>query len=576
MATRSIEVFAIVGTLCILIPFTLIAQVQRDIAPLGNWAAPLYWQPSAAESQANHVRVSTSGEARLVSSAADITQQTTPAAALVFVAMTPCRIADTRDGTFPAGFGPPSLVGGTSRTFAIQSLSSLCPVPSIAQAYSFNITVVPPGTTFPGTVNPSGALGHLTIWPTGVPQPVVSTLNSFLGTVVANAAIVPAGSSGSVDVFVSQSTDLIIDINGYYAPQTGITLAQGSASAPPMSFAGDSGTGIFSSGAGSLNIATGGSPSVSVTSNGNVGIGTNTPVQKLDVESSAGYSVIRAGSKVPGNGAFMESVNDLGPTVQVTMFGSASAGQNFGLPRANLAMINTDTYSSATVSAFAIGSIETAPLILGTVNSERMRIDTAGNVGIGTSTPGTKLDVSGPVRSTTGGFIFPDGTVQGTAATGSGVTSLNGATGAVSLAQGTGITISRSENTITISGAGGPGGVSSLNALTGAVTLAPGPGISLSPSGNTITISGAPVCTTAVYNFNGTTDLTKDLFCPANYTAISGQCGGAPVIQGQSPDPPTGGSWLNYLIPNVNNATGVHCAVLSAGSPIQANVRCCR
>src|SRR5262249_46174362 len=157
----------------------------------------------------------------------------------------------------------PYLVGGTSRTFPIQS-SLNCTIPSIAQAYSFNVTVVPQGATFPGNVNPSGALGYLTIWPTGGAQPNASTLNSWLGTVAGTAAAAPAGTNGSVDVFASNNTDLIIDINGYYAPQTGITLAQGSASAPSMSFAGDSGSGIFSSGAGMVNIATAGTNRLSV------------------------------------------------------------------------------------------------------------------------------------------------------------------------------------------------------------------------------------------------------------------------------------------------------------------------
>jgi hypothetical protein len=34
----------------------------------------------------------------------------------------------------------------------------------------------------------------------------------------ANAAIVPAGSNGSIDVFASNDTDLVIDINGYFGP----------------------------------------------------------------------------------------------------------------------------------------------------------------------------------------------------------------------------------------------------------------------------------------------------------------------------------------------------------------------
>ena len=39
----------------------------------------------------------------------------------------------------------------------------------------------------------------------------------------------------------------------------------------------------------------------------------------------------------------------------------------------------------------------------------------SGNVGIGTDTPGQKLTVAGMVESTSGGFRFPDGTVQSTA-----------------------------------------------------------------------------------------------------------------------------------------------------------------
>ena len=64
------------------------------------------------------------------------------------------------------------------------------------------------------------------IWqPLGLPvglaegrdQPVVSTLNNPTATVVANAAIVPAGANGAIDVYAYNTTDLSIDINGYFA-----------------------------------------------------------------------------------------------------------------------------------------------------------------------------------------------------------------------------------------------------------------------------------------------------------------------------------------------------------------------
>ena len=86
-------------------------------------------------------------------------------------------------------------------------LSSACGLPAGAAAYSLNMTVVP-----------SGPLGFLTTWPTGQAQPLVSTLNAPKGFYVANAAIVPAGTGGSVNAFVTDTTHVIIDVNGYFGP----------------------------------------------------------------------------------------------------------------------------------------------------------------------------------------------------------------------------------------------------------------------------------------------------------------------------------------------------------------------
>jgi hypothetical protein len=68
------------------------------------------------------------------------------------------------------------------------------------------------------TVVPRAVLSYLTLWPAGQTQPFVSTLNSLDGSVVANAAIVPAGASQSIIAFVTDLTDLILDVNGYFAP----------------------------------------------------------------------------------------------------------------------------------------------------------------------------------------------------------------------------------------------------------------------------------------------------------------------------------------------------------------------
>ena len=178
-----------------LVPLVLTAQTspERDRFPVRQWQAPPYWQAPRAQS---HVTASNP-------QAGSPEGSTNP---LVFVALPPCRVVDTRASSgFTGFFGPPSLTGGLSRTFPILSSPCLSGAPP-AQAYSFNVTAVPPGL-----------LGFITIYPTGATRPNASTLNDLLGTVVANAAIVPAGNSGSVDVFASNNTDLVIDINGYYA-----------------------------------------------------------------------------------------------------------------------------------------------------------------------------------------------------------------------------------------------------------------------------------------------------------------------------------------------------------------------
>ena len=123
---------------------------------------------------------------------------------MAFYPLPPCRIADTRNPVGP--LGGPMLAGGSTRTFPMQP--SPCGVSPLATAYSLNMTVVPS----------LGTLGYLTAWPTGATQPLTSSLNAPEGLITANAAVVPAGTRGSINVFVTDSTDLVIDINGYFAP----------------------------------------------------------------------------------------------------------------------------------------------------------------------------------------------------------------------------------------------------------------------------------------------------------------------------------------------------------------------
>jgi hypothetical protein len=205
---------------CILVflPLMLAAQsAQENVVPLKNWATPLYWHPNQAEKEAV---AKPAPQFQLSTNAVSTT-------ALTFVAITPCRLVDTRgagggfNGDTP--FSGPSLAAAATATFPVQSsteaTANTAPapcgvIPSIAQAYSFNLTVVP---------HAGGAVNYVTIWPAGSPQPYVATLNDLQGLIVGNAAIVAAGTPmGGVSVFNygPATIDVVIDMNGFFAAPT--------------------------------------------------------------------------------------------------------------------------------------------------------------------------------------------------------------------------------------------------------------------------------------------------------------------------------------------------------------------
>lgn len=130
--------------------------------------------------------------------------------ALAYYPVAPCRVFDTRGAVGP--LGGPSLAGNSSRDLPV--LTSTCNLPTNAQAYVFNITAVP-----------HGPLWFVTTWPTGQNKPWVSTLNAPTGTVVANSAIIPAGTNGDMSVFATNDTDLVGDVTGYFAPPSNSGLS---------------------------------------------------------------------------------------------------------------------------------------------------------------------------------------------------------------------------------------------------------------------------------------------------------------------------------------------------------------
>jgi hypothetical protein len=117
--------------------------------------------------------------------------------------VTPCRILDTRDPVGP--FGGPPLAANTVRTVTV---TGVCGVPVGAKSLALNVAVTQPT-----------APGNLTVFTTGAPQPITSTINYGTGRTRANNAIVSPDASGSLSVYANQTSgtvQVIVDVNGYF------------------------------------------------------------------------------------------------------------------------------------------------------------------------------------------------------------------------------------------------------------------------------------------------------------------------------------------------------------------------
>jgi len=119
-----------------------------------------------------------------------------------YYSLTPCRVVDTRNA-ISTNVGP--SLGTTPRSFQIRGI---CGVPLTAKAVSLNVTVT----------NASSS-SWLTLWPSGTPQPFVSTINFDQNSgALANGAIVGL-SSNTTDLSIANAiggVHVILDVSGYF------------------------------------------------------------------------------------------------------------------------------------------------------------------------------------------------------------------------------------------------------------------------------------------------------------------------------------------------------------------------
>ncbi len=215
----------------------------------------------------------------------------------------------------------------------------------------------------------------------------VSTNNKLLGRSSAGAGSVEELSLGT-GLTLTGST-----ISATGIPTFPLLGPNGLVSAPTYSFASNTNTGMYSSASGDLSFAALGTRRITIATTGEVGIN-RTPGTGSDLDVGG---TIRSGGTNSG-------------AAYTAMVLNNSAGSTVGTGP-QLAFKGNNSNQAFITSAWEQANNNFASLTFSTVGNgstaERMRINSSGNVGIGTNNPGASLDVKGAIRMSglTSGFV---------------------------------------------------------------------------------------------------------------------------------------------------------------------------
>jgi len=181
---------------------------------------------------------------------------------------------------------------------------------------------------------------------------------TFSGNVTVTGTLSGVTVTGTTANFTSGN---FTNISGGTHTITSGVFAAGSAASPSITFTGDLNTGIYSPGADQVAISTGGSGRLFVDASGRVGIGASGPGFPLEVRATSS-------------------------TGQVQILGSDNTNATWRLATPSNSVV---AFGGALAHAVAFGGFDNTTQAF----SERLRITSAGLVGIGTSSPGYLLDV---------------------------------------------------------------------------------------------------------------------------------------------------------------------------------------
>jgi hypothetical protein len=136
-----------------------------------------------------------------------IVSATSPEGAAAYMAISPCRLADTRPDSNVGPFAAPLGADATYTFEGWGDVPGVCDLPSGTTALQLNVTAVN-----------ASQLTNLRFFPTGAEVPTASNLNPAPGQPpTPNAVTVTLNDAGQFNVFNRfGSVDIVIDVAGYY------------------------------------------------------------------------------------------------------------------------------------------------------------------------------------------------------------------------------------------------------------------------------------------------------------------------------------------------------------------------